>query len=492
MKKDIHTFLLELDMGLVNVLSNIDRFGGEWIAIEKREGQSLRQLKSIATVRSVGASTRIEGSGMTDDEVDIFLNRMDISKLTERDQQEVAGYYEALDLITQSFTDIPVSENSLKQLHAAGMKYSEKDVWHKGNYKQHSNRVEATNPDGTKHIVFQTTEPGFPTGEAMKKLVEWYRSADETHPIIRAALFVYDFLSIHPFQDGNGRLSRLITTLLLLQHGYSWVQYVSFEHEIENRKKEYYRVLMQCQRQRPGENVYPWIIFFTDCLKNMRDHLLKKLDVHEITTRMTQREKRIYSFIEAHPGCKSGEIARKLEVPLPTIKRILAEMHNSGTISKYGIGAGTNYVVESTQSIKSGMTFTLSNTEGVKKFILPNSLAFIELRKIVLTPLFSYKEADDWSVKLTRNGLGFKVTISNKSGKTVSQIFSILAYNSPYHRQPVFTITRPIYIPGSFWDTAIGKDEYPLYAEIELTGSSDQIDFDATFIYDGNAGEGRE
>lgn len=347
---ETYTFSLALNWGLINELSQVDRFGGAWETIENREGKSLKELKQIATVNSVGASTRIEGSRMTDDEVSVLIDNLDISKLAERDQQEVVGYFEALDIITESFNDIDITENNIKHLHNMLLKYSVKDDWHKGNYKQHSNVVEASNTDGSKYIVFKTTDPGFATEQAMSNLVNWYNTDKETHPLVRCALFAYDFLSIHPFQDGNGRLSRLLGTLLLLKSGYSWVQFVSFEHEIESRKSEYYSVLMQCQRQRPGEDVYPWVMFFLNCLHNIRIKLMKKLQAQGYAAGMSPREKMIYVFIESHPGCKSGQIAEKLAIPLPTIKRILSVMVTNRLLDKHGVGAGTNYVVADKQN----------------------------------------------------------------------------------------------------------------------------------------------
>ncbi len=341
----IYTFSLDLDWKLIQSISQIDQFRGSWESIEKRESQSLKQLKSIATVRSVGASTRIEGSKMTDDEVDALVRNLKISKLEERDQQEVVGYFEALDIISESFVDIAITESSIKHLHNILMKYNQKDEWHRGNYKQHTNVVEATNIDGSKRVIFQTTNPGFVTDDAMKNLVDWYNSDIEAHPIVRSALFVYDFLSIHPFQDGNGRLSRLLTSLLLLKNGYSWIQYVSFEHEIENRKSEYYEVLMQCQRERPGENVYPWVSFFLNCLNNIQNILISKIERSGNTLHLSARNRKIYTFIESHPGSRSGEIAKKLDIPLPTVKKILADMVTNELIIKYGVGAGTNYEV---------------------------------------------------------------------------------------------------------------------------------------------------
>ncbi len=345
MLANIHTFRLELSMKLLAELSKIDRFDASWAAIEKREGATLKQLKSIATVRSVGASTRIEGSKMTDHEVEVLLDKLSVAKMDERDEQEVAGYFEVLDTIGENFSGIDVSENSVKALHKLLMKYAEKDEWHKGEYKQVSNAVEATLPDGTKQLIFKTTEPGIPTQDAMRQLVDWFHADTETIPLIKTALFVYDFLSIHPFQDGNGRLSRLLTTLLLLKQGYSWIQYVSFEHEIENRKNEYYRVLMQAQRQRPNEVVTDWLKFFIDCMQNIQNQLLKKLEESRAPESTSAREKKILLYIQHHAGCSSGEISRKLNMALPTVKKALKDMVEKKLIAMEGVGKATGYTI---------------------------------------------------------------------------------------------------------------------------------------------------
>jgi len=346
MEQKVHTFSLSINWELIRLISQIDRFDASWATIEKKEAQSLKQLKTIATVRSVGASTRIEGSKMSDQEVEVLLQEIDITKLVDRDAQEVVGYFEALDLISESYVDIPVSESSLKNLHNILLKYSNKDEWHKGDYKQHSNVVEAKLPDGTRQVIFQTTEAGFPTQDAMRMLIDWYARDTETHPLVKCALFAYEFVSIHPFQDGNGRLSRLLSTLLLLKHGYRWIQYVSLEHEIENRKTEYYRVLRGCQVQRPNENVTDWINFFFDALGNIQMQLMVKLEDKGVETRLSPREKSILTFIENNAGCKSGDIAKKLGIPNPTVKRILPLLVDKNLIEKYGTGPGTNYSIK--------------------------------------------------------------------------------------------------------------------------------------------------
>lgn len=346
MNNRVYNFQLNIDWKLINLISEIDRFDANWTAIERKEGQSLKELKSIATVRSVGASNRIEGNKMSDEEVVVLLQEIDITKLTDRDSQEVVGYFEVLDLISESYEGTSVTENHIKNLHNSLMKYSAKDQWHKGNYKMHSNAVEASFPDGTRQIIFQTTEAGFATEDAIKQLINWYNSETEVHTLVKVASFVYDFLSVHPFQDGNGRISRLISTLLLLKNGYKWIQYVSFEHEIENRKNEYYQVLRSCQAQRPNEDVTEWILFFLSCLSNIQSQLMIKLQKNGLETQLSSKEKSIYTIIQNRPNIQSGEISEKLAIPAPTVKRILSELLKKGLIEKQGKGRNVSYTIK--------------------------------------------------------------------------------------------------------------------------------------------------
>lgn len=343
MKERVYNLELDLNWKVLRVISKIDRFDASWASIEKLEGKRLKQLKAIATIESVGASTRIEGSKLSDKEVEDLLDKIDINKIEDRDSQEVVGYFNALDLISDSYKDIDIVEGNIKNLHKVLLKLSQKDDWHRGNYKQHSNAVQATFPDGTKQIIFKTTEPGASTINAVTSLINWYNQENEVHPLIACAAFIYDFLSIPPFQDGNGRLSRLLTTLLLLKSGYQWIKYVSFEHEIESNKKTYYRVLRNCQSQRPNEDITEWINFFLDSLVNLQQKLTYKLEGGGILTRLSRKEKEVLTFIENNSECKSGEIVRKLSISKPTVKRILTSLLEEGLIVKQGRGAGTNY-----------------------------------------------------------------------------------------------------------------------------------------------------
>lgn len=343
MENKVYVFTLDLNWELIDLISQLDRFDASWSAIERREGQSLKQLKSIATVRSVGASTRIEGSTMSDREVRVLLENIDVTRLEDRDAQEVVGYFETLDIISESYKEIEISESSLKNLHNILLKHSQKDGWHKGDYKQHSNAVEANYPDGSRQIIFQTTPAGLATQDAMRSLVDWYRADQETHALVKCALFSYEFVSIHPFQDGNGRLSRLLASLLLLKHDYRWIQYVSLEHEIESQKTEYYRVLRNCQAQRPEENVSEWVLFFFKALRKVQQQLMQKFERDGVEKQLSPREQTILTFIKTYPGCKSGEIALKLDIASLTVKRTLSDFVDKNLIEKHSAGPGTNY-----------------------------------------------------------------------------------------------------------------------------------------------------
>ena len=471
-------------MAMTNVLSQLDRFDASWKAIEKREQKTLKELKFIATVRSVGASTRIEGSGMSDKEVEVLIDNLSISTLTERDQQEVVGYWETLSLIAESYRDIPIAESSIKHLHNTLMKHSSKDGYHKGDYKINSNAVEATNRDGSKTLIFETTPPGWPTQEAMIHLVNWYAEDNKTNALVKAAIFVYEFLSIHPFQDGNGRTSRLLGTLLLLKGGYSWIQYVSFEHEIENRKTEYYKVLMECQRNRPGEDVTPWVNFFLDCLRNIQQQLMEKVQEKEKRESVGMREQHIYRFIENHPGASSGEIAEKLNIPNATVKRILSDLVNARNLIVHGAGRGTRYSIAATDMIKRDVSIRLTNEERVKEFTFQQLGSFIQIRKIVLTPKFEWKHPDEWSTRLSRNGLYLNIRIVTSKGVIMSQTYSIFGYNDPNYFQPVFLVNPAIIIPHQLKLDPISKLDYPIKGAITLSGSVDEFEFDVMLVTD--------
>lgn len=465
-------------------LIQLDRFDSNWKDIERKGKQTLKELKSIATARSVGSSTRIEGSKLSDTEVGVLIENLDISKLTDRDQQEVAGYYKTLNLIAESYRDIAITESNIKYLHKTLMSFSKKDDHHKGDYKTTSNRVEKTEADGTKTIIFNTTAPGLATRETMEKVVHWYNNDNTTPAIIRAAIFVYEFLSIHPFEDGNGRLSRLLANLLLLKSGYAWIEYVSFEHEIEHRKKEYYQVLMNAQRNRPGEDVTEWVNFFIACLKNIQQQLLEKVKKKDYLDSIGMREQSIYNLIENNPGISSGDIASKLDIPNPTVKRILADLKKMGALVVHGAGRGTSYSIDIRDHINRNVTLRLTNEDRIKELLLTQIGTFVCIKKIILTPHFEWKHPDEWVKKLSNNGLIITIQAITGKGKVFRKSYSVFGFNDPNYYQPVLIVSPNIILPDILEANGISKIDFPIKCQIELSGSVEKFDFDVMLVMD--------
>ncbi|MBE8719774.1 Fic family protein [Sphingobacterium pedocola] len=336
---------------VLQLVGYIDSFKGKWNSAEKQENRYLKELRKIATIESIGSSTRIEGATLTDKEVQELLNDIKITKLKSRDEQEVVGYYEVLELIYDNYSDIRLSESYIKQLHQILLKYSNKDERHRGTYKFLSNKVVATYPTGEQRTIFATTEPALVAGE-MQELVEWTNEQIEQksiHQLIVIGSFVYDFLSIHPFQDGNGRLSRLLTTLCLLQNDYPFIQYISFENHIEQNKKAYYEVLMTGQKNRgtEQERIDKWLIFFLESLKTLTEKLEQKYDVFKSKGGyLNNRQRLIKDFIQDSQPIKVSDLAKQFpEIGLSTLKKDLQYLRDEQVLTMIGKGKGSVYVL---------------------------------------------------------------------------------------------------------------------------------------------------
>jgi Fic family protein len=263
---------LRISPELLRLIEEIDEFKGGWRAMATLAPERLAMLKSVATIESIGSSTRIEGAKLTDTQVEELLSRLETKAFVSRDEQEVAGYAEAMDAVFDSYASIALTENYIKQLHATLLRHSTKDERHRGEYKKLPNNVEAFDADGKSlGVVFKTALP-FDTPFKMQELVVWTREAlaDRAwHPLIVVGLFVVVFLEIHPFHDGNGRLSRVLITLLLLQAGYSYAAYSSLESVIEANKEGYYLGLRRTQGTltRDDPDFEPWLVVFLRALK---------------------------------------------------------------------------------------------------------------------------------------------------------------------------------------------------------------------------------
>src|SRR5580704_2493336 len=197
----LNTDTINVTQELLALLSEIDEFKGAWRALGTIAPERLNALRRVATIESIGSSTRIEGSKLTDREVERLLGNLEIKRFSTRDEQEVAGYAEVMETVFRAWSDIPLTENHIKQLHRDLLQYSAKDERHRGEYKKLSNSVAAFDEDGKQvAIVFETASP-FDTPQRMTELVSWLREALETtrlHPLLLIAIFIVVFLEIHP------------------------------------------------------------------------------------------------------------------------------------------------------------------------------------------------------------------------------------------------------------------------------------------------------
>lgn len=334
----------------LRLISELDEFKGQWRMIHSLSPEKLTSLRRIATIESVGSSTRIEGSKLTDRQVEDLLGRLHITEFTTRDEQEVAGYAYVMDQVFDAFEQIPVTENMIGQLHQELLRYSTKDERHRGSYKTLPNHVAAFDADGREvGIVFQTTSP-FDTPREMETLVAWFTKAERErtlHPILLIGSFVVVFLAIHPFQDGNGRLSRVLTTLMLLRAGYAHVPYSSLESIIEATKEGYYRALRRTQTTLATEKPdwEAWLMFFLRSLVKQKDALAQKVLLNEPRTEdLHPLAKKIVALLPDHETLTLGQIVNLTGGKPSTVKLRIKELVEKGYLIPRGRGRGAYYL----------------------------------------------------------------------------------------------------------------------------------------------------
>lgn len=334
---------------MLALISEIDEFKGAWRAFGRLAPERLSQLRRIATIESVGSSTRIEGAKLTNREVEALLGRFQAKSFTTRDEQEVAGYALAMETVFENYEAIPVTENYIKQLHGMLMKYSTKDYRHRGEYKKHPNSVEAFDASGKSvGVVFETTSP-FDTPREMQELIAWFKQAmkeESPHPLIAIGVFVVVFLAIHPFQDGNGRLSRVLTALLLLKSGYAYVPYSSLESIVEQNKESYYLALRRTQGtlKKKSPEWSPWLLFFLQSLQRQKRGLEARIERERIMREaLPALAISILDLAAEHGQIQVADIIRMTKAPRGTIKKRLSELMKSGHLKRGGRGRSTWY-----------------------------------------------------------------------------------------------------------------------------------------------------
>jgi Fic family protein len=335
---------------LLALLSELDEFKGAWRALGTLAPDRLRALRRIATIESIGSSTRIEGSRLTDREVERLLGRLDIRAFGTRDEQEVAGYAEVMETVFQSWADIRPTENHVKQLHRDLLRHSNRDERHRGEYKTLRNDVGAFDDTGRMiGVVFETATP-FDTPRRMAGLFAWLdeaRASAQWHPLLVTAVFVVVFLAIHPFQDGNGRLSRILATLLLLQAGYTYVPYSSLESVIEGSKEAYYLALRQTQGTLDSDapDWQPWLLYFLRALQQQKRRLAEKVDRERAAVALTDLAMKILDYARAQGRVTTRDMVREHGASPNTLKSTFGGMVEKGLLARHGGGRSTWYAL---------------------------------------------------------------------------------------------------------------------------------------------------
>jgi Fic family protein len=337
------------DPHIVAILAEIDGIRGEFKSGLRMSPQAITNLKKSTLITSAGASTRIEGAKLNDEEVEKIMRGLAVSKFADRDSQEVQGYLETLQNVFDSFQTLPLRERVITSLHNQLLKYSTKDDTHRGGYKKKENTVGVLGPDGkVAKIMFETT-PAYLTAKEMQELVEWTKESFEKnrfHQLLIIANFIVEFLKIHPFEDGNGRLSRVLTNLLLLRSGYQFVQYVSHEQIIERRKDEYYIALRKSQEtfKTDHDTISPWLNVFLPVVREQATKALSYLQEEKIEDTLSPKQYEVWKYLSEVGEASPNDIIKETRIVRGTVKQALDRLVELGKVKRVGLGRGTRYV----------------------------------------------------------------------------------------------------------------------------------------------------
>ncbi len=347
--------MTDFDLRLKNItheilaeIAQIEELKGRWIAGSNLSPQTLGRLKRSVLVTSSGASTRIEGAKMSDEDIEKMLRGISVQKFSNRDKQEVKGYYELLQNVFDTWEDLHFNESLIKHFHKELLKYVEKDELHRGDYKHTENKVEMIDEAGNSVGILFDTTPAYLTPIKMKELTDWTKQTLEErkyHPLIVIGNFIVEFLNIHPFQDGNGRLSRILTNMLLLQQGYLYIPYVSHEKLIEDNKPEYYLALRQSQKTFNAKNpdITAWLTFFLSIITMQSQMAIGLLTAENIEALLSPKQLSVWEYLQTVNEASPNEIAQKAHVARPTVNQVLTKLIEMKKIERIGEGSAIRY-----------------------------------------------------------------------------------------------------------------------------------------------------
>lgn len=340
--------LEHVSANIISKIGQIDELKGKWITGAQLSPQVLGRLKRSVLITSTGASTRIEGARLSDEDVEKMMRGISIQKFTDRDKQEVKGYYELLENVFNSWKTLRFNEGTVKHFHSELLKHVDKDQRHRGDYKKQENKVHMVNEAGESMGVLFDTTPAYLTPKEMQELIEWTDIAlkeKKYHVLLIVANFLVEFLKIHPFQDGNGRLSRVLTNLLLLKEGYEYMPYVSHEKLVEDNKPEYYIALRKSQKTigSKTEDITPWLEFFFTILieqAKMAEELLSKKNIEKL---LSEKQLTVWQYLQEVEEVSTGELVKKTKILRATVKQALDRLLQFKKIERIGLGRSARY-----------------------------------------------------------------------------------------------------------------------------------------------------
>lgn len=329
-------------------INKIDELKGQWIAGAKLSPQVLGRLKRSVLITSTGASTRIEGAKLSDEDIEKMMRGLSVQKFADRDVQEVKGYYELLNNVFDSWKTMRFNESTIKHFHKELLKYVDKDKGHRGEYKKQENKVHMINEAGESVGVLFDTTPAYLTPKEMQELIDWTANvlAEGTyHPLLTIGNFLVEFLNIHPFIDGNGRISRVLTNLLLLKAGYAYTPYISHEKLVEANKLDYYIALRRSQQtiKTKKEDVTSWLIFFLDIVLEQSKQAVELLSKENIEKLLSPKQLAVWEYLNTVEEASPAEISREAKVARPTINQAVDKLLRLKKIERIGLGRSTRY-----------------------------------------------------------------------------------------------------------------------------------------------------
>lgn len=340
---------IKINQEILAKIGKIDEFKGLWQGSVRISPQILGRLKTWVIITSTGASTRIEGAKMTDEEIARFLRGLKAKVPKNRDEEEVAGYADLIGRIFDNYQNIKFSENWILQFHSILLYFSKKDQTHKGKYKVSDNTVVMINQAGEHVVLFDPTPPYLVKPE-MEAIVSWTNeqlSQGSVHSLLVIANCIFEFLAIHPFQDGNGRVSRALTNLLLLKTGYTYISYVSLDEIIEKTKADYYLALRRTQKKHKtsDEDITPWVEYFLQALLTQTFRAREIMEGDQPEKLLSEKQLSVWNLFEREETLSVGKITELLQgtISKPTIKQALSRLVTLKLLERIGQARSSRY-----------------------------------------------------------------------------------------------------------------------------------------------------